>query len=186
MSRNTIGVLISLKGIPEYLTLRQVAICTILIYFALTFPARCCLEVIGYTLVLEFAIRKHATMRLDESKFIRHAETSSLEVRFSNVLFNLPCVSGLITWITLATGFFCVGITSRFFLLHSSKNGFHVPVSGRKKSCSLHGHGVSQISQVPGHILRLPCLRNIYCHSKLRLVRRTCYQNWMNVIWSQD
>jgi hypothetical protein len=78
-------------------------------------------------------------MRLNESKFIRHAETSSLEVRFSNVFFNLPCVSGLITWITLATGFFCVGITSRFFLLHSSKNGFHVPVSGRKKSCSLHG-----------------------------------------------
>lgn len=37
-------------------------------------------------------------------------------------------------WLPL-TGCFCVGITWRFFLLHSSKNGFHVPTSGKKKSC---------------------------------------------------
>ena len=37
-------------------------------------------------------------------------------------------------WLPI-TGCFCVGITWRFFLLHSSKNGFHVPTSGKKKSC---------------------------------------------------
>ena len=31
-----------------------------------------------------------------------------------------------------------VGITERFLLVHSSRKGFHVPVSGRKKSCTRH------------------------------------------------
>lgn len=61
---------------------------------------------------------------------LRWERYSSLVIKSFTVLYP----GKFMRWLPI-TECFCVGITWRFFLLHSSKNGFHVPTSGKKKSC---------------------------------------------------